>query len=178
MKNMGAALLVAVSMLAAGLLSVHAEEGTVKATASWHGQWRFFKVRDKQALFAGAFSGIMFVETKPSTLDTAKIVCPGMVEVNLNDGTQTGEGRCIITTPNNESVYAMWNCTGEYLAGCRGTFTLLGGTGKFERITGKSEFQIRSDIAAYVVDLASTAEGVQTVATGVAVWPALTYKMP
>jgi len=120
---------------------------------------------------------ILFHETLVP-LDAAKIVCPGMVEVNLNDGTQTGEGRCIITTPSNESVYATWNCTGEYLAGCKGTFTLLGGTGKFERITGRSEFLIRSDIAAYVVNLASTAEGVQTVATGLAVWPALTYKTP
>jgi hypothetical protein len=178
MQHMGAVLRVVVLLLTAGMLSVHAEEGTVKATASWQGQGRFFKVRDKQALFAGAFSGIMFVETKPNTLDAAKIVCPGIVEVNLNDGTQSGEGRCIITTPNHESVYAMWNCAGEYLAGCKGTFTLLGGTGKFERITGKSDFLIRSDIAAYVVDLASTAEGVQTVATGLAVWPALTYKTP
>jgi hypothetical protein len=178
MKHMGAACLVAVALLTAGILAVQAEEGTVKATASWQGQGRFFKVRDKQALFAGAFSGIMFVETKSNTLDAAKIVCPGMVEVNLNDGTQTGEGRCIITTPSNESVYARWNCTGEYLAGCKGTFTLLGGTGKFERITGTSDFLIRSDIAAYVVNLASTVEGVQTVATGLAVWPALTYKTP
>jgi hypothetical protein len=66
----------------------------------------------------------------------------------------------------------------EYLAGCKGTFTLIGGPGKFERISGKSDFQIRSDIAAYVVDLSDTMDGVQTVATGVAVWPALTYKTP
>jgi hypothetical protein len=98
--------------------------------------------------------------------------------VNLNKGTQTGEGRCIITTPTDETVYAMWNCTGQYLAGCKGTFTLVGGTGKFERITGKSDCLIRSDIAAYVVNVASTAEGVQTAATGLAVWPALTYKTP
>jgi hypothetical protein len=176
MQSMYIALLVAVSMLVVGVHSVPAEEGTVKATSAWQGQGRFFQVKEKQALFVGAFSGIMFVETKQGTLDAAKIVCPGMVEVNLSDGTQSGEGRCIITARDGGRVYARWNCAGEHLAGCKGAFTLLGGTGRFERITGQSEFLIRSDIATYVVDPA--AEGVQATASGLAVWPALTYKTP
>jgi hypothetical protein len=73
-------------------------------------------------------------------------------------------------------VYARWNCAGQHLAGFAGAFTLLGGTGRFEHITGQSEFLIRSDIAAYVADLAT--ESVQAAATGLAVWPALKYKTP
>jgi hypothetical protein len=165
-----------VLLLLASVLSVPAEEGTVKATSAWQGQGRFFQVKEKQTLFVGAFSGIMFVETKQGALDAAKLVCPGLVEVNLNDGTQSGEGRCIVTARDGARVYARWNCAGEHLAGCKGSFTLLGGTGRFERITGQSEFLIRSDIATYVVD--SSVEGVQAAATGLAVWPALTYKTP
>ena len=85
MKNTYAVLLVVMSMLSANILLVQAEEGTIKASSAWQGQGQFFQVREKQALFVGAFSGIMFVETKQGTLDAAKIVCPGMVEVNLND---------------------------------------------------------------------------------------------
>jgi hypothetical protein len=154
-------------MLIAGVLSGHAEEGTVKATSAWQGQGQFFKVQEKQALFAGSFSGIMFVETKQGALDAAKIVCPGMVEVNLADGTQSGEGRCIITAQDGTRVYAGWNCAGEHMVGCKGTFTLLGGTGRFARITGQGDFVIRSDIAAYVADLSQ--ESVQAAATGLAV---------
>ena len=32
-----------------------------------------------------------------ASLDAAKLLCPGMMEINLDDGTQSGEGRCILT---------------------------------------------------------------------------------
>ena len=176
MQHLSVALVMALSLLVAGALSGHAEEGMVKATSAWQGQGQFFQVREKQALFVGSFSGTMFVETRQGALDAARITCPGMVEVNLDDGMQSGEGRCIITARDGERVYARWNCAGEHLVGCTGTFTLLGGTGRFERMTGQSDFLIRSDIATYVRDL--SAESVQATATGLAVWPALKYKMP
>ena len=176
MQHRGAVLLVAVSMLGAGVLSGQAEEGTVKATSAWQGQGQFFTVKEQQALFVGSFSGVMFVEAKQGALDAAKIVCPGLVEVHRSDGTQNGEGSCIITACDGVRVYARWHCVGEHLAGCTGAFTLLGGTGRFERMTGQGEFLIRSDIAAYVPDL--TTESVQAAATGLAVWPALKYKTP
>ena len=99
-----------------------------------------------------------------------------MVEINLDNGTESGEGRCVITTPSEDHVYASWTCAGEYMKGCAGTFTLLGGTGRFEKITGNSEFEIRSDMAKYVV--AMEGDSVEGSASGIAVWPALTYKMP
>ena len=57
-----------------------------------------------------------------------------------------------------------------------GMSSLLGGTGKFEQITGNSEFGIRSDMAKYVVDIPG--DSVEAKATGMAVWPVLTYKLP
>jgi hypothetical protein len=69
----------------------------VRATSSWVAEGRYFEVRDDQALFVGAFAGVMYVETKQGAMDAAQIVCPGLIEINLNDGTQSGEGRCIIT---------------------------------------------------------------------------------
>jgi hypothetical protein len=163
-------------ILVAGALSGHAEEVTIKAMSPWQAEGKFFLVQENQALFIGAFGGIMFVATKQGALDTARLLCPGMVEVNLDDGKQSGEGRCIITAKDGDRVYAGWNCAGEHGAGCQGRFTLLGGTGKFNGITGQSDFLIRSDIAAYVADLAG--ESVQATARGMAVWPALTYKLP
>jgi hypothetical protein len=156
--------------------SSYAAEGTIKATATWVAEGRFYQVKEKQALFVGAFKGLMFVETKKGDLDAAKIVCPGMIEINLDDGNESGEGRCVITTRNEENVYASWTCAGKFTEGCAGSFTLLGGTGQFEKITGNSEFEIRSDMAQIV---ASTEGGsVEGSASGIAVWPALTYKTP
>ena len=55
-------------------------------------------------------------------------------------------------------------------------FTLHGGTGKFTDITGHSEFLIRSNMAEYVADIPQ--DNVEVSAVGIAVWPALTYKLP
>ena len=153
-----------------------AEEGTVRATSAWVAEGRYFEVKDEQALFVGAFAGVMYVETRQGAIDAAQILCPGMIEINLNDGTQSGEGRCIITAREGAKVYATWRCAGEHFAGCTGTFTLTGGTGRFKGITGHSAFEVRSQLA----ELAARPEeeSVQGSAAGVAVWPALTYKIP
>ena len=128
-------IVLAVTGLFIGLtaLNGYAAEGTVKATATWAAQGRFFLVKEKQALFVGALKGLMFLENKQGDLDAARIVCPGMVEINLDNGTESGEGRCVITTPSEDHVYASWTCAGEYMKGCAGTFTLLGGTGRLRR---------------------------------------------
>ena len=158
------------------IMPLYAEEVTIKATAGWQAQGQFFQVQDKQALFMGAFSGTMLVEPKQGELDVAKMLCPGMMEVNLNDGAQSAEGRCIITARSGDRVYATWNCTGVHLAGCKGKLTLIGGTGKFKDITGGGDFQMRSDMVEYAAKLQGDSVG--AAAIGVAEWPALTYKLP
>jgi hypothetical protein len=163
-------------LVALRLMPVYAEEATVKATAAWQGQGHFFQVQEKLALFVGAFSGTMAIEPTPGALDAAQMLCPGMLEVNLTDGAQSGEGRCIMEARSGERVYATWNCTGIHLAGCRGTFTLVGGTGKLKDITGGGDFQIRSDVVEYAAKLQG--DRVEAAAVGVAEWPALKYKLP
>jgi hypothetical protein len=176
MQSWRGLLIVFTLILATGVLPGHAEEATVKAMSPWQAEGEFFLVKENQALFVGAFEGIMFVETEQGALDAARLLCPGMVEVNLDDGTQSGEGRCIITNSDGDRVYAGWNCAGQHGAGCQGKFTLLGGTGKFKGIRGHSDFWIRSDMATYVADIPG--ESVRGSASGIAVWPALTYTLP
>ena len=172
----GLSLVLAALVLAISSTVAVAEEGTVRATAAWQGEGRFFLVQEKLALFVGAFEGTMFIETQKGDLDAAKLLCPGMLEINLESGAQSGEGRCLLTGRSGDRVYAVWNCAGEHGDGCAGTFTLHGGTGKFQGITGNSKFQIRSDMLAYVADLSE--DSLEGGASGVAVWPALTYKIP
>ena len=64
-----------------------AEEGTVRATSSWVADGRYYEIKEDQALFVGTFAGVMFVETKTGAMDSAQLLCPAMVEVNLTDGT-------------------------------------------------------------------------------------------
>jgi len=157
-------------------LGVRAEERTVEATAGWIAEGELFQVKEKQVLFAGAFEGILFVKTKTDQLDAANMVCPGLIEIDLSNKKESGAGRCIFTTQKKERIYAKWNCAGEVLQGCKGEFVLLGGTGQFANVTGKSEFEIRSDMTELVPQM--TSPSLAVTARGLTVWPALTYKMP
>ena len=133
-------------------------------------------MKDNLSLFVGAFEGVLFVDNLEGSLNTAKIICPGMVEINLDNSKQSGEGRCVIMKGEGDHIYAQWQCAGEHLAGCVGPFKLLGGKGKFKGITGSGEFQIRSNIVEYAATIPG--DRVEGAASGVAVWPALTYKLP
>jgi hypothetical protein len=162
--------------LMAIIMPGHAEETTVKAAAVWQGQGRFYKATDNLALFAGYFEGLMEAENKQGALDSASMVCPGLLEVNLTDGAQKGEGRCIMVTSSGDRVYASWTCTGTHLEGCAGPFTINGGTGRFSKVSGHSEFVVRSTIAEYVATIPEG--GVTANFAGQAVWSALKYTTP
>jgi len=159
-----------------GLMGVaQAEEGTVKATAAWEGQGYAFPVGEDQAYMVGVYAGVMFVDDGKGSLDAASIVCPGTVEGNLAKGTKAGQGRCIITDQDGDRVFARFTCSGD-LEGCRGPFTIVSGTGKFAGITGGGEMISR--IQARQLTTYAGADVVQQHGAGLAVWPALHYKIP
>ena len=165
----------ALSVMPAGSAAA-AEEGTVNALASWQGQGRVFKTGDKQALFVGGFVGVFFVENDQGALHAARILCPGSLDIDLETGAQSGEGRCIITARGGDRVFARWTCSGAHFKGCGGRFTLTGGTGKFQGITGESLFVVKS--ALHELAPGSTSDEVREQAAGLAVWPELRYRIP
>jgi hypothetical protein len=151
------------------------EEGTVEAMATWQGRGRFFQTSVDEALFVGAFAGILYVQTQAGELDAAKMACPFTMTLNLNDGEQSAEGRCFITARGGDRVFAKWACAGKSLKGCAGKFVLTGGTGKFLGIGGESDFLVRSSLA----ELTVQGDGsVEETAAGLAAWPALKYRIP
>lgn len=171
----GAAVALAVLLAGSGP-GLAAEEGTVRASASWAGQGRFIPTGTGTAYFVGAFSGILFIENDRGALNAAKILCPGTLEVDVNGGKQQGEGRCVLTDGEGNQVYAQWQCSGTHLIECKGPFTLTGGTGRFKGITGQGDFRVRSAIAELA--LGRLGEGLQETAGGLAEWPSLRYRIP
>jgi hypothetical protein len=152
------------------------EKSTVKASAAWVGQGRIFQTGVNDALFLGAFGGVLYVETEQGKLDAVDMVCPGMVDIELKSGAQEGSGSCALTDEDGDQVFANWTCDGQQLVGCNGTFTLTSGTGKFEGITGKSPLKARTAFSEIVVDLKSGA--VAESGAGRLVLPELTYTLP
>lgn len=169
------AILCCVTLAATGVPPSHAEEGTVQAVSSWQGRVRVFAVGPQQGFALGTFGGLLFVEKQQGVLDAARITCPGAIEADYAAGTQRGEGRCVITTRGGDRVFAKWNCAGQPDVGCTGTFTLTGGTGKLQGISGEGAIVLRL-VVAELVRLGAQEQ--ESDVAGLAVWPALRYKTP
>ena len=180
MRSKALGLITCALALVAAVIAVQAgeqaDETTIKAVAAWQGQGRFYKATETLTLFAGYFEGAMEAEDKKGELQAASMICPAMLEVNLTDGTQQGWGRCVIVTGNGDRVYAGWSCTGTHLEGCKGPFTVSGGTGKFRSVSGESTFVVRSSMAEYIVSIPDG--GVTANFAGQAAWSALRYTTP
>ncbi len=156
--------------------AIAGEEIKLEAMATWESKGSVFLTGEKQALFVGGFSGIMFVETGEGDLNAASIVCPGMMDINLESNQTSGSGRCIMTGASGHRVFAEWNCAGVATAGCMGDFKITAGTGLFQGVTGGGDFALRSAIGELQADLGSG--NVTSIGLGLAVWPKLVLKLP
>ena len=167
----GAVIAIAIAMSVPAV----AEEGTVKAFSSWEARGQIYPTGPKETTFVGVLSGILYVTDETGSMDAGLITCPVTVAINTEDGSQVADGKCVIVTPDGERIYAAFTCSGVYLEGCNGDFTLKGGTGDKENISGGGPIQIKTAFANIAAIPGSVVE--QT-AVGLAVWPELTYKLP
>lgn len=150
-------------------------DATIKAFAAWQGSGQLFATGPKELTFVGALSGTVYVETEKGPLESGRLVCPTMVRINLEDGSQNGTGRCTITAKDGAQVFGDVSCTGIRLIGCDGQFTLTGGTKRFEGISGSGPVTLRSEFG----EIAGISDSsVRQDSGGIMFWPALHYMIP
>ncbi len=162
--------------MAATATAVASEEQTIDAFSVWHARGHVFKMGDNIGMFVGALQGPFFIETPEGPVGAGKIICPGLFKVSLEDGSQTGEGGCLITGEKGAQIFANWACSGYHLIGCKGEFTLNGGTGRFSGITGGGPIVVRTTIREIAVQ-ANENPDVEA-AIGIAFWKGLRYELP
>ncbi len=161
---------------AAAASAAASEEQTIDAFSVWQARGHMYKMGENIGMFVGALQGPFFVETPEGPVGAGTIICPGLLKVNLEDGSQTGEGSCVITGEKGAQVFANWTCSGYHLVGCTGKFTLTGGTGRFSKVTGGGPITVRTTLRKAAV-AANRKSAVET-AVGIAFWKGLTYKLP
>ena len=158
-----------------GVVSVQAEERTVSIMAPWEGQGRVFLVGPEKLKFLGAFEGIMYIQDAKGALDAAVFVCPVVQEIDAKMNKTTINGNCLITTENDDLVFAELSLAGV-IGASEGMFTITGGTGSLKGITGTGAMHARTALGATAVNLESGA--VLEAAAGMAIWPELKINRP
>jgi hypothetical protein len=141
--------------LLAGLASVLAlaspsrggEEQVINAFSTWEGSGQMVQTGAKTSTFVGTLTGAIYIDTEEDgPLYAGMMTCPAVIEVNLEDGSQTAKGDCAIDLNDGPRVFAGIACTGFYLLGCRGDITIKGGTGKLEGVSGSGPVLFRSHL--------------------------------
>jgi len=153
----------------------YAEQQTLSATMSWNGHGSAYVVGPNVLLFHGAIQGVFYVEKASGKLNAAFGLCPITYVVNTEEEITYGSGWCEIVGEGGDSVFAEFSCSGK--AGlCKGTFTIMGGTGALKGASGSSDMIIRSTVNSLVYGLGSGSE--IAIKNGIMILPKLTYNVP
>jgi hypothetical protein len=169
-------LLLVVAALCANVISTgmaRAEEGTVRAFATWEADGSIVQTGPAEATLVGTVSGPVYVDTDEGPVTAGGMACAMVVHQNLKNATQQGSGQCIFKGPTGNLWFMSLNCTGVPLVGCTGDSTLTGGTGPFEKVTGGGRFAVRSNM----LELATSGSaGTKDKVKGIIFWRELHYK--
>lgn len=121
--------------------------------------------------FAGEMHGPYFVDTGHGPVPSGRIVCVGTIESDSMDGRQTGAARCRIEAGDGAAAWGGFTCSGFRFVGCAGDFTLEGGEGRLEGVSGGGPIVVRR----YETTLTAAGDGALfEEALGIASWKGLT----
>ena len=147
----------------------------IDAIVAWTGNGTSYEVGSERAVFVGALTGPVYVQTDKGWVPSGIATCPMMIDVVTASAEQVAQGRCTLENPDGDMIYAEVTCRGIYRVGCDGTMTLTGGTGAFEGITGSGEITVRSERRNVVESGHGTT---QEDGVGIMVIEGLTYTLP
>lgn len=135
---------IAVAALACAMASaapISAAEVTGDLTFSWRAVGASFTVGENHPYFAGSFAGVLTSADVTHPLNGAAIICPGYNDIGVD-----AAGYCMTTDKDGDVYYSKWSCAAAApvpgtLAGCEGSATFSGGTGKYVKATGGDSFK-------------------------------------
>lgn len=179
-RNRRPSLALAPCLLAAALCissTAQAQEQTINGFSAWEGDGTVFETGPNSGTFVGAITGTLFIQTERGPAAAGHMICPALLEIDLQNATQVGAGKCTITSDDGTKVFAEWACRGVHLVGCDGEIKLTGGTGRMNGVTGSGALSVRTITQVAVTQV--TTEGTMAEAgKGILILDNLTYSLP
>ncbi|MCU0840654.1 MAG: hypothetical protein MUC79_02900 [Thiobacillaceae bacterium] len=121
----------------------------------WEAHGKLHATGPNTLMLLGEIEGTLYVESGQGKFDGAAMVCPMIHEINVEEKSVRGEGRCTIFPKASEDVvFASYTCVGQ-IGTCEGTLELTAGTGKYQAIRGVSSISSRTAVADLAIRLGS-----------------------
>jgi hypothetical protein len=117
-----------------------ADDWKVTGEFGWFGVGKAYEIEKGHFYWVGEFSGTFFNDKgKGSLFHRAGVKCPAFFDADFNNKKSKAGGYCIISDKEGDQVYCTWQNQGD-TATSPGTFQFVGGTGKYQGITGSYTF--------------------------------------
>ncbi|TAJ40255.1 MAG: hypothetical protein EPO55_09645 [Reyranella sp.] len=133
------ALASAVIVLAAAIPAVAQDDvQTFNAFAVVTANGTIVRSAEKQVMVVATLAGPYFVETDEGPQHGGRVSCASSARIDQRTRQTSASGACTFTAHDGATAWGDWDCAGYELIGCRGTFKLTGGTGRFAGASGES----------------------------------------
>mgnify|MGYP000016119485 CR=1 FL=1 len=93
---------------------------------------------EKQVMMVATLAGPFFVETDEGPQQGGRVNCATSARIDQGTRQTSASGACTFAAHDGAAAWGDWDCAGYELVGCRGTFKLTGGTGRFVGASGES----------------------------------------
>ena len=114
------------------------KSGTYTAHFGWTFSGQVQELGANRVVYVGVLPGVIFNDAGKGFLHKARVDCTLFNDVN--QGRANANGSCVVTDADGDKVFLEWKCAGAMPA-CPGDERFVGGTGKYNGISGSSKFQ-------------------------------------
>ncbi len=142
MRKMLAVLAAALASLPAMAAEVPASlprEGSTSGTAVFVGTMKVLPLGKDKAQVSYDVTGVALSDTGEGLFHGASVRCVGGMFV-VNGAFDNETNACVYTRPDGDQVFTRSKVSGRQGEAAKGSFTIVGGTGKLAGITGGGEF--------------------------------------
>lgn len=115
------------------------KEGTTSGLVALAGTVKVVQFGKDRLQLTYEVMGVSISDTGGGIFHNASVRCLGGFHA-VNGAFDDESGSCVYTLPDGDQVFSTHKVTGKLGVGAKGTYTLVGGTGKMAGITGGGEF--------------------------------------
>jgi hypothetical protein len=119
---------------------------TAPALATWQGTAEAVQTRTDRITVIGTFSSMLLISRGSGRIASGRMLCPTVLRIGMADGSLHGSGSCAYTASDGARAFGDWNCSGVRGQGCRGEFTLSGGTARLAGVKGRTRIAFQGPL--------------------------------
>ena len=115
------------------------KEGTESGTTAYSGTFKALTMGQERIEMAYEIMGVIIGDTPQTTLHNTSLRCVGALHA-VKGEYDINSGFCVATRPDGDQEFWTYKTAGKLGSGSKGSFVIVGGTGKLTGIQGGGEF--------------------------------------